>query len=87
MPKNTIENIKINHKEHKLSARIYKANGNEPKPSAIICIGYPGDTKYMDQAEELALNEINVLIFYYSGAWRSEGTYLFTNLDLPLNQR
>ena len=76
----TIEDIKINHREHKLNGRIYRASGDRPKTSAIICIGYPGDTKHMDLAEELALNNINVLIFYYLGAWGSEGTYSFTNL-------
>jgi dienelactone hydrolase len=80
MPIITIENIKINHREHKLNGRIYRTVGDTPKPSVIICIGYPGDTKHMDLAEELALHDINVLIFYYSGAWESEGTYSFTNL-------
>ncbi len=80
MPIITIENIQINHREHKLDGRIYRTVGDTHKPSVIICIGYPGDTKHMDLAEELALNNINVLIFYYSGAWGSEGTYSFTNL-------
>lgn len=34
----------------------------------------------MDLAEHLALNNIAVLVFYYQGAWSSEGTYSFNNL-------
>ena len=76
----TIENVQIQHGEYKLKGRVYRAKGNEPKPSVLICHGYPGDTKNMDLAEELAFNGINVLVFYYMGAWGSEGTYRFKNL-------
>ncbi len=75
-----IENVKIPHGVTKLKGRIYRAEGEGRKPSAIICHGYPGDTKNMDLAEELALNGYNVLVFYYAGAWGSEGTYRFSNL-------
>ena len=76
----TVENIMILHGTIKLKGRIYRAGGEGRKPSAIICHGYPGDIKNMDLAEELALNGYNVLVFYYSGAWGSEGTYRFRNL-------
>ena len=75
-----IENVEIPHGALKLKGRIYRADGAGRKPSAIICHGYPGDTKNMDLAEELALNGYNVLVFYYTGAWGSEGTYRFKNL-------
>lgn len=75
-----VENVKIPHGEYKLKGRVYKAKGDDPKPSAIICHGYPGDTKNMDLAEELAINGYNVLVFYYMGAWGSQGTYRFANL-------
>ena len=76
----TIDNVHIKHGEYKLNGRVYRASGEDPKPSAIICHGYPGDTKNMDLAEELAFNGYNVLVFYYMGAWGSEGTYRFKNL-------
>ena len=76
----SIQNVHFNHNEYKLKGRVYRASGDDPKPSAIICHGYPGDTKNMDLAEELALNGYNVLVFYYMGAWGSEGIYRFTNL-------
>ena len=68
----TINNVHIDHGEYKLKGRVYRANGDDPKPSAIICHGYPGDTKNMDLAEELAFNGYNVLVFFYMGAWGSE---------------
>jgi dipeptidyl aminopeptidase/acylaminoacyl peptidase len=37
--------------------------------------------KNTDLAEELALNGIVSLIFYYQGAWGSKGTYRFTKLE------
>lgn len=76
----TIDNVHIEHGEYKLKGRVYRPSGEDQKPSAIICHGYPGDTKNMDLAEELAFNGYNVLVFYYMGAWGSEGTYRFKNL-------
>ena len=76
----TVENIEIPHGAIKLKGRLYKAKGEGRNPSAIICHGYPGDTKNMDLAEELAFHGYNVLVFYYAGAWGSEGTYRFSNL-------
>ena len=46
----TVENIMILHGTIKLKGRIYRAGGEGRKPSAIICHGYPGDTKNMDLA-------------------------------------
>ena len=76
----TVKNVEIPHAGLKLKGRIYMAEGEGRKPSAIICHGYPGDTKNMDMAEDLAINGYNVLVFYYAGAWGSEGTYRFRNL-------
>ncbi len=76
----TVKNVEIPHRELKLKGRIYRADGEGKKPSAIICHGYPGDTKNMDLAEELTINGYNVLVFFYAGAWGSEGTYRFKNL-------
>ncbi len=75
-----VKNVMIPHGDYKLKGRVYKSTGNDPSPSAIICHGYPGDTKNMDLAEELAFNGYNVLVFYYMGAWGSDGEYSFKNL-------
>jgi uncharacterized protein len=63
-----------------LRGRFYKPVGDSKFSAVAICHGYPGDTKNMDLAEELALNGVAVLVFYYEGAWGSEGVYRFSNL-------
>jgi len=73
-----VENVTFTSEGHSLKGRIYRPDA-EKTPAVAICHGYPGDTKNMDLAEELALNGITVLIFYYQGAWGSEGTYRFAN--------
>jgi hypothetical protein len=75
-----VENITFKSKGYTLKGRTYRPDKEGKHPAVAICHGYPGDTKNMDLAEELALNEIAVLIFYYQGAWGSEGTYRFSNL-------
>ena len=75
-----VSDITIKNNQQKLKGRIYKPNKKGKYPAVAICHGYPGDTKNMDLAEELALNNIVVLIFYYQGAWGSTGTYRFANL-------
>jgi uncharacterized protein len=75
-----VENIKFKSGEHNLMGRTYRPKRDGKYPAVAICHGYPGDTKNMDLAEHLALNNIAVLVFYYQGAWGSEGTYRFSNL-------
>ncbi len=64
----------------RLLGRLYRPREEALYPAVAVCHGYPGDTKNMDLAEELALNGVVVLIFYYMGAWGSEGEYRLTNL-------
>lgn len=75
-----IEDIKFKSNGHSLLGRTYRPKKEGKYPAVAICHGYPGDTKNMDLAEHLALNNIVVLVFYYQGAWGSEGTYSFSNL-------
>ncbi|MCK4438611.1 alpha/beta hydrolase, partial [Candidatus Bathyarchaeota archaeon] len=55
----------------RLLGRLYRPREEALYPAVAVCHGYPGDTKNMDLAEELALNGVVVLIFYYMGAWGS----------------
>lgn len=64
----------------RLLGRLYRPREESVYPAVAVCHGYPGDTKNMDLAEELALNGVVVLIFYYMGAWGSGGEYRLTNL-------
>ena len=75
-----VEDIKFKSGEYSLKGRTYKPAKEGKYPAVAICHGYPGDTKNMDLAEELALNGIAVLVFYYQGAWGSEGVYRLTKL-------
>ena len=76
-----IENVTFLSEGHRLLGRIYRPNAPGRFPGVVICHGYPGDNRNMDLAEELSLNGIAVLIFYYRGAWESEGTFSFLGLD------
>lgn len=76
-----VENVSFESQGYRLLARVYRPNAPGRFPAVALCHGYPGDTKNMDLAEELALNGIASLIFYYRGAWGSEGTYSFRGLD------
>jgi len=74
------ENVEFPSGGNTLPGRIYRDEGRARKPAVAICHGYPGDTKNMDLAEELALNGVVTLIFYYQGAWGSSGKYSLTKL-------
>jgi hypothetical protein len=76
------ENIEFTSEGNTLLGRIYKPEGELRKPTVAICHGFPGDTKNMDLAEELALNGFVALVFYYQGAWGSEGSYSLTKLEV-----
>lgn len=76
------ENISFKSNGNKLLGRLYRPEKfTEKAPAIILCHGFPGDTKSMDLAEELALNGYVALIFYYQGAWGSEGKYTLTKLE------
>ena len=75
-----VEDITFKSNDLNLKGRTYRPSEPGRHPAVAICHGYPGDTKNMDLAEELALNGIVILVFYYQGAWGSEGTYRFSNL-------
>jgi uncharacterized protein len=75
------ENVKFQSEGNMLLGRIYRPEGRAKKPAVAICHGYPGDTKNMDLAEDIALNGIVALVFYYQGAWGSGGKYSLTKLE------
>jgi dienelactone hydrolase len=76
-----VENVSFDSEGSNLLGRIYKPNVDGVFPAVAICHGYPGDTKNIDLAEELAFNGIVTLIFFYAGAWGSEGTYSLKKLE------
>ncbi|MCW4049597.1 MAG: alpha/beta hydrolase [Candidatus Bathyarchaeota archaeon] len=76
-----VEDIQFQSEGYTLKGRTYKPATEGKYPAVAICHGFPGDNKNMDLAEELALNDIAVLVFYYRGAWGSEGSYRLTYLE------
>jgi dipeptidyl aminopeptidase/acylaminoacyl peptidase len=76
-----VENIFFLSEGNTLLGRIYRPAPEGKYPAVVICHAYPGDTKNMDLAEELALKGIVTLVFYYQGAWGSKGVYRFTKLE------
>ncbi len=77
-----LENVEIPSGDLTLLGRIYRPEGKAKRPAVAICHGFPGDTKNMDIAEDLALNGIVALIFYYQGAWGSGGSYSLLKLEV-----
>lgn len=76
-----VDNVSFEDDNCRLSGRIYRPKVDGRSPAVAICLGFPGDTKHTDLAEDLALNGIASLIFYYKGAWWSEGEFSFLTLD------
>ncbi len=76
------ENVEFPSGGNILFGRIYGPEGGAKRPAVAICHGFPGDTKNMDLAEELALNDIVTLVFFYQGAWGSGGKYSLTKLEV-----
>jgi len=76
-----VENVSFQSDGIPLLGRLYRPGTEGKYPAVAICHGYPGDTKNMDLAEELALNGVVTLVFYYQGAWGSKGAYRFAKLE------
>ena len=75
-----VKDVLFDSEGYRLKGRVYRPFKEGRFPAVALCHGYPGDNNNMDLAEELALSGIVVLIFYYRGAWGSEGEYSFTAL-------
>jgi len=77
-----VEEVFFQSGGNKIVGRLYRPEHVEkPLPAVVLCHGYPGDTKSMDVAEALAFGGYVALIFYYQGAWGSEGRYSLTKLE------
>ncbi len=76
-----LENVTIPSGAVSLLGRVYRPVPERRYPAAVICLGYPGDTKNRDLAEELAFNGIVAVVFHYQGAWGSGGKFRFTEME------
>jgi dienelactone hydrolase len=75
-----VEDVSFPSEGYRLKGRTYRPTTEGRHPAVLICHGYPGDNKNMDLAEEMALRGYAALVFYYRGAWGSEGMYGFEAL-------
>lgn len=64
----------------RLLGTLFMAQGDEPKPTAILLHGLPGIEKNVDVALNLRKNGWNSLLFHYQGCWGSGGDYTFKGL-------
>jgi dipeptidyl aminopeptidase/acylaminoacyl peptidase len=76
-----VENVSFESEGYTLLGRIYRPDEPGKFPTIALCHGFPGDNKNTDLAEELAIKGYVVLIFFYRGAWGSQGVYSLKWLD------
>jgi len=77
-----VENTSFQSDGHALLGRVYRPDAPGRFPAVALCHGFPGDEKNTDLAEEMAFNGTVFLIFYYRGAWGSEGEFSFRWLEV-----
>jgi dipeptidyl aminopeptidase/acylaminoacyl peptidase len=65
---------------HRLLGTLFLAQGDAPKPTAVILHGIPGIEKNYDLAHALRDSGWNSLIFHYRGSWGSEGRYVLQTI-------
>ncbi len=63
---------------NKLNADFYRASGDEKCPTLILLHGMPGgEGDQFGLGKKLSPLGINVLVFNFTGTWRSEGVFSF----------
>ncbi len=65
---------------YRLLGSLFLAQGDDPKPTAVILHGLPGIEKNYDLAHALRDDGWNSLIFHYRGCWGSQGLYTFKTI-------
>lgn len=75
-----IDGVTFTSHGHKLLGGFYRAAGESPRPTALLCHGLPGVEKNLDIAYALRDAGWNCLYFHYRGSWGSEGTYSLNGL-------
>src|SRR5690242_5097881 len=80
MPHEGQAGIYFDSQGYRLLGRIFLAQGDEPKPTALILHGLPGIEQNYDIAFALRDHGWNAVIFHYRGCWGSAGVYNFPTL-------
>ncbi len=75
-----VENITFKSKAYTLKGRTYRPEKEGKYPAVAICHGYPGRHQEHGPGGRTSAKRDSCAVFYYQGAWSSEGTYRFCNL-------
>jgi dipeptidyl aminopeptidase/acylaminoacyl peptidase len=75
-----IDGVTFTSHGHQLLGGFYRAAGDSPRPTALLCHGLPGVEKNLDIAYALRGAGWNCLYFHYRGSWGSEGSYSLNGL-------
>lgn len=60
-----------------INAVAYLAAGAGPRPTLVLCHGWPGNEKNLDLAQAVRRAGWNVVTFNYRGSWGSPGNFHF----------
>jgi alpha/beta superfamily hydrolase len=80
-----LSGVTFQSKGKQLIGGFYKANGETPRPTAILLHGLPGIEKHLDIAYRLRDLGWNCLYFHFRGCWGSQGTYSLDGLTDDTN--
>jgi hypothetical protein len=80
MPHDGQTGITFDSGGHRLLGRLFLAQGDDPKPTAVILHGLPGIEQNYDIAFMLRERGWNAVIFHYRGCWGSGGDYTFKTI-------
>lgn len=58
----------------------YLAAGAGPKPTLVLCHGWPGNEKNLDLAQAVRRAGWNAITFNYRGSWGSPGSFRFAQV-------
>ncbi len=75
-----VEAARFHSQGRKLIGAFYTAQGDTPRPTALLLHGIPGVERNFDIAYRLRDLGWNCLVFHYRGCWGSEGDYRLDGL-------
>src|SRR3990172_7810725 len=71
----SLDGVVLHSHGSRLMGAFFRAQADEPRPTALLLHGIPGVEKNYDLAYALRDAGWNVLTFHYRGCWGSEGNY------------
>ncbi len=71
----TFAEVQIPSSGARMNGVLYLAQGKGPHATVLFLHGFPGNEKNIDLAQAVRRAGLNALVFYYRGAWGSDGQY------------